>query len=126
MSFMPTTRAFLRMFALYPHKSISKTGVIDTLRIVVTSLPLWFVVLTSYAYFNANLKTADIAVMTDAMYTNFIFTMMCGNYILLTIRKFQIRKLIDDIEVMVEEREFDPISFKIRNCHREQKLTKNI
>lgn len=103
MSSMPTTRKFLRGFALYPHKSIQKTGVPDTLRIIITSLPLWFVVLTSYAYLEANLKTADIAVITDAMYTNFIFTMMCFNYILLTLRKFQVRNVVDDIEAVVTE-----------------------
>lgn len=95
---------FLRGFALYPHKDIRKTGVSDTFRIIVTSLPLWFVALTSYAYFKANIKTADIAVITDTMYTNFIFTMMCFNYILLTVRKFQVRKVIDDIEAVVTER----------------------
>lgn len=103
---MPTTRKFLRGFGLYPHKSVQKAGVSDTLRIVVTSLPLWFVCLTSYAYFEANLKTADIAVITDAMYTNFIYTMMCFNYIALTWRKFQVRKVIDDIETVVKQRKF--------------------
>lgn len=92
------------MFALYPDKSITKTGFTDTLRIVLTSLPLWFVALTSYAYLKANLKTADIAVITDAMYTNFIFTMMCANYIMLTVRKFQVRKVIDDMGLVVEKR----------------------
>lgn len=101
---MPTTRTFLRMFALYPDKSITKVGLTDTLRIIVTSLPLWFVALTSYAYLEANRKTANIAVITDAMYTNFIFTMMCGNYILLTIRKFQVRKVIDVMGLIVKER----------------------
>lgn len=104
MSYMPTTRKFLRMFALYPDKSITKVGFTDTLRIILISLPLWFVVLTSYAYLKVNLKTADIAVITDAMYTNFIFTMMCVNYILLTVRKFQVRKVIDDIGELVEKR----------------------
>lgn len=104
MSYMPTTKLFLKGFGLYPNKSISETGILDTLRIFVTSLPLWFVTLTSYAYLNANLTTADIAVITDAMYTNFIFTMMCLNYFLLTIRKFQVRKVIDDIENVVVER----------------------
>lgn len=106
MNYMPTTRLFLRMFGLYPNKNIAAAGVSDTLYIIMVSLPLWFVVLTSYAYFEANLKTADIAVITDSMYTNFIFTMMCGNYILLTIRKFQIRRVIDDIETVVMDREF--------------------
>lgn len=104
MSYMPLTRVLLRGFGLYPHKSITKTGFLDTLRIIVTSFPLWFVMLTSYAYSNANLHTADINIITDTMYTNFIFTMMSGNYILMAIRKFDIRKLIDDIENIVKER----------------------
>lgn len=80
MSYVPTTRMFLRGFDLYPHKSIQKTGIFNTLRIIVTSLPLWFVGLTNYAYFEANLKTADIAVITDAMYTNFdVFQLYCAD-----------------------------------------------
>lgn len=106
MSFMPTTHLYLRIFGLYPNKMISKPGIRDTLYIIVLSLPLWFVNLTSYAYFKANIQTADIAVITDTMYTSFIFTMMCGNYILLTIRKFQIRKIIDYIEDLVTERKY--------------------
>lgn len=97
MAFMPTTLLFLRTFGIYPNKRLSKHGFADTLYIFVLSLPLFFVLLTSYAYFAANLKTADIAVITDSMYTSFIFTMMCGNFILLGIRKFQIRKVIDEI-----------------------------
>lgn len=92
------------MFGLYPSETTKKIGIRDTLYIIVLSLPLWFVNLTSYAYFNANLQTADIAVITDSMYTSFIFTMMCGNYIILTIRKFQVRRIIDYIEDLVTER----------------------
>lgn len=110
MSFMPTTRLFLRMFGLYPNKKITKTGVPDTLYIIMLSLPLWFVNLTSYAYLDANAQTADIAVITDSMYTNFIFTMMCGNYIILTIRKFQVRSVIDFMDDVVMERKLFIIS----------------
>lgn len=92
------------MFGLYPSEATKKLGIRDTLYILVLSLPLWFVNLTSYAYLEANLKTADVAVITDSMYTSFIFTMMCGNYIILTIRKFQVRHVIDYIEDLVTER----------------------
>lgn len=104
MVYMPTTRLFLRTFGIYPNKKLSKHGFPDTLYIFVMSLPLWFVLLTSYAYFVANLQTADIAVITDSMYTSFIFTMMCGNFILLAMRKFEIRKVIDDIGHLETER----------------------
>lgn len=110
MVYMPTTRLFLRTFGIYPNKKLSKHGLADTLYILILSLPLWFVLLTSYAYFAANLQTADIAVITDSMYTSFIFTMMCGNFILLAMRKFEIRKVIDDIGKLEAERELN-ISF---------------
>lgn len=110
MVYMPTTRLFLRTFGIYPNKKLSKHGLADTLYIFILSLPLWFVLLTSYAYFAANLQTADIAVITDSMYTSFIFTMMCGNFILLAMRKFEIRKVIDDIGKLEAERELN-ISF---------------
>lgn len=102
---MPTTRLFLRTFGIYPNKKLSNHGLADTLYIFILSLPLWFVLLTSYAYFAANLQTADIAVITDSMYTSFIFTMMGGNFILLAMRKFEIRKVIDDIGKLKAERE---------------------
>lgn len=103
---MPTTRRFLRWFGLYPSEKLNQPGIKDTLYIIVVSLPLWFVLLTSYAYFKANIKTADIAIITDNMYTNFIFTMMCGNYFLLTLRKFEIREVIDEMEAMLEISKF--------------------
>lgn len=117
MVYMPTTRLFLRTFGIYPNKKLSKHGLADTLYIFILSLPLWFVLLTSYAYFAANLQTADIAVITDSMYTSFIFTMMCGNFILLAMRKFEIRKVIDDIGKLEAERELkiSPISSYKRN-----------
>lgn len=105
--FMPTTRRFLRWFGLYPSENLTRSGIKDTLYIIVVSLPLWFVLLTSYAYFKANIKTADIAVITDNMYTNFIFTMMCGNYFLLTLRKFEIREIIDEMEAMLKISKFN-------------------
>lgn len=103
---MPTTRRFLRWFGLYPSENLNQPGVKDTIYIIVVSLPLWFVLLTSYAYFKANIKTADIAVITDNMYTNFIFTMMCGNYFLLTLRKFEIREIIDEMGAMLKNSKF--------------------
>lgn len=113
--FMPTTRRFLRWFGLYPSENISQTGIRDTLYIIVVSLPLWFVLLTSYAYFEANIKTADIAVITDNMYTNFIFTMMCGNYYLLTLRKFGIREIIDEMQAMLKISEFNSAIFYVKH-----------
>lgn len=105
--FMPTTRRLLRWFGLYPSENLRQTGIKDTLYIVAVSLPLWFVLLTSYAYLKANIKTADIAVITDNMYTNFIFTMMCANYYLLSLRKFGIREIIDEMQAMLEISEFN-------------------
>lgn len=98
MKFMPTTRLLLRGYGLYPSENVIKPGFVDTAYIIILSLPLWFVLLTNYAYLEANIKTADIAVITDSMYTSFIFSMMCGNYFVLARRKIQIREVIDEIE----------------------------
>lgn len=104
MVIMPTTYYLLCKFGLYPSKNISKTGVKDTLQITLLSLPILFNLITSFAYFVVNFKTADIAIITDSLYTNFVFLMMCGNYYLLALRKFTIREVIDDFDAVINER----------------------
>lgn len=114
-NFIPKTLYLMRFFGLFPPKNQESTKFKDVVYIFCLAFSLWFVLGGSYAYLYANIHTATVDIMTDNMYTNFIYQMMCSNYLLMSIGRFSIRDLINELEIIVTKSKIGIYIFSNRN-----------
>lgn len=95
----------LRIFGLFPNESDKKHSILATLHLIMFNIPLLFVTLPALVYWYVNQKTVDISDVTNVIYTVGVFGMLTSIYMYLGWSKFELRDIICELSIVVNERE---------------------
>lgn len=105
-TYMASLLTLLRLFGLFPDENVKTHSVSATLRLILINIPLLFVFIPITLHCYMNRKTQDAVSMTNFIYTFAIFGMMITIFVYLGWKKFELRDILCEMRVMVEERMF--------------------